>query len=172
MIFGCDDFRLLERATPDALPVLALDLGTDMGWAIGTDASVASGCANWTERRGETRGGRLYRLWRCLQDTHTAERLSLIAYELVEHAGPKQRIAAHCWAQFQAVVLMFAASREIPVVGVNVSTLKKAVTGRGRHPKGTGKDAMIAAVRGLGFDPADHNEADALAVLHWATKLR
>jgi hypothetical protein len=27
---------------------------------------------------------------------------------------------------------------------------------------------VIAAVKALGFDPADDNEADALALLHWA----
>ena len=29
---------------------------------------------------------------------------------------------------------------------------------------------MIDAVRALGFDPADDNEADALALLDWAMK--
>jgi hypothetical protein len=32
------------------------------------------------------------------------------------------------------------------------------------------KDAVIAAVRALGFDPANDNEADALALLDWALK--
>jgi Holliday junction resolvasome RuvABC endonuclease subunit len=36
-------------------------------------------------------------------------------------------------------------------------------------PKGNAdKAAVIAAVKALGFDPADDNEADALALLHWA----
>lgn len=167
-----DDCRILARADPNALPVLALDLGTTTGWAHRTSRCVTSGTMNWTERRGETRGDRLWRFWKWMRDTHAATPLSLIAYEMVQHMGDKQRLAAHCWAQFQAVVLTFAACKGIPVVDIHTGTLKKAVTGRGSHPKGTGKDAMIAAVRALGFAPEDHNEADALAVLHWATNLR
>lgn len=38
-----------------------------------------------------------------------------------------------------------------------------------RTPKGNAdKQAVIAAVRALGFEPQDDNEADALAILQWA----
>jgi crossover junction endodeoxyribonuclease RuvC len=47
---------------------------------------------------------------------------------------------------------------------VPVGTIKRHVTGRGNADK----DAVIAAVRALGFDPIDDNEADALALLDWA----
>jgi hypothetical protein len=53
---------------------------------------------------------------------------------------------------------------KIPYRGVPVGTIKRHVTGRGNADK----EAVIAAVRALGFDPADDNEADALALLHWA----
>ena len=33
-----------------------------------------------------------------------------------------------------------------------------------------GRVAVIAAVRARGFNPADDNEADALAILLWATE--
>ena len=42
--------------------------------------------------------------------------------------------------------------------------MKRHIAGKGNAPK----DDVIAAVRALGFDPEDDNEADALAVLHWA----
>jgi Holliday junction resolvasome RuvABC endonuclease subunit len=41
---------------------------------------------------------------------------------------------------------------------------KRHVTGKGNADKA----AVIAAVRSRGFDPADDNEADALAILPWA----
>jgi Holliday junction resolvasome RuvABC endonuclease subunit len=47
---------------------------------------------------------------------------------------------------------------------VPVGTIKRHATGRGNADK----DAVIAAVRALGFDPVDDNEADALALLDWA----
>jgi crossover junction endodeoxyribonuclease RuvC len=42
--------------------------------------------------------------------------------------------------------------------------IKRHITGKGN----AGKEAVIAAVRALGFTPADDNEADALALLDWA----
>jgi Holliday junction resolvasome RuvABC endonuclease subunit len=47
---------------------------------------------------------------------------------------------------------------------VPVGTIKRHIAGKGNADK----PAMIAAVKALGFAPADDNEADALALLHWA----
>jgi hypothetical protein len=56
------------------------------------------------------------------------------------------------------------AYKPAPPCGVPVATIKRHVTGRGNAHKA----AVIAAVQALGFIPADDNEADALALLHWA----
>ena len=48
--------------------------------------------------------------------------------------------------------------------GVPVGTIKRHVTGKGN----ANKAAVIAAIRKRGFDPADDNEADAIAILLWA----
>jgi Holliday junction resolvasome RuvABC endonuclease subunit len=53
---------------------------------------------------------------------------------------------------------------QIPYQGVPVGTIKKHATGKGN----AGKSDMIAAMVAKGFRPADDNEADALALLHWA----
>ena len=45
-----------------------------------------------------------------------------------------------------------------------VGTIKRHVTGKGN----AGKATVIAAIRARGFDPADDNEADAIAILLWA----
>ena len=50
--------------------------------------------------------------------------------------------------------------------GIPVATIKRHISGRGNADK----DAVIAAVRALGFEPTDDNEADALALLDWARK--
>jgi Holliday junction resolvasome RuvABC endonuclease subunit len=47
---------------------------------------------------------------------------------------------------------------------VPVGTIKRHIAGKGNADKA----AVIAAVQALGFSPADDNEADALALLHWA----
>ena len=45
-----------------------------------------------------------------------------------------------------------------------MGTIKRHIAGKGNADK----QAVIDAVRRLGFSPADDNEADALALLHWA----
>lgn len=45
-----------------------------------------------------------------------------------------------------------------------VGTIKRHATGRGN----ANKEAMMAAIRALGHQPADDNEADALALLDFA----
>lgn len=48
-----------------------------------------------------------------------------------------------------------------PYCGVPVGSIKKRATGKGNAEKA----AMVAAVRSMGFEPSDDNEADALALL-------
>ena len=48
--------------------------------------------------------------------------------------------------------------------GVPVGTIKLHATGKGNADKA----AMIAAMRLAGHNPADDNEADALAIVRWA----
>ena len=52
-----------------------------------------------------------------------------------------------------------------PYEGVPVGTIKRFATGKGNADKA----AIIAAMKARGFNPADDNEADALALLLWAT---
>ena len=53
---------------------------------------------------------------------------------------------------------------QIAYQGVPVGTIKKHATGKGN----AGKEAVIAAMRAKGYPVNDDNEADALALLHWA----
>jgi Holliday junction resolvasome RuvABC endonuclease subunit len=45
-----------------------------------------------------------------------------------------------------------------------VGTIKKYIAGKGNADK----PAVINAIRARGFNPADDNEADAIAILLWA----
>ena len=74
--------------------------------------------------------------------------------------------ASHAYGGFLAHLTAWAEANEIPYRGVPVTTIKRHVTGRGNADK----DAVISAVRAIGFAPADDNEADALALLDWALK--
>ena len=56
----------------------------------------------------------------------------------------------------------------MPYEGVPVGTIKRHATGKGNADK----EAMIAAARARGFNPADDNEADAIAILFWALETK
>jgi len=81
--------------------------------------------------------------------------------EVRRHVGVD---AAHAYGGFLAHVTAWCEHHAIPYEAVPVGTIKRHVTGKGN----AGKEAVIAAVRELGFDPVDDNEADALAILNWA----
>lgn len=158
--------NVTEWADPAALPVLALDLATRCGFALRSSRSVLSGTEDFAERRNETRGDRLWRFQQWIAEFQRADPLSMVAYEKVQ--GHMRGHAQTCYAQFEGVLLAWCAKRQIPVRPVNPKTLKRAITGSGNADK----SQMVAAIRAHGFAPADDNEADALAVLLYATNRR
>ena len=71
-------------------------------------------------------------------------------------------------AGLMATLTAWAELRGVPYQGVPVGTVKRHATGKGN----AAKEEMIAAARARGFRPSDDNEADALAILHWAIDTR
>ena len=146
------------------MTVLALDLGTTTGWAIRTaDGQITSGSQSFKPSRFEGGGMRFLRFRKWLAETNdAADGLGAIYFEEVRrHAGVD---AAHAYGGFLATLTAWSEHHCIPYCGVPVGTIKRHATGKGNADK----SAVIAAVRALGFKPADDNEADALALLAWA----
>ena len=85
--------------------------------------------------------------------------------EVRRHVGTD---AAHVFGGFLATLSAWCEDHAIPYQGVPVGTIKRHVTGRGNADKA----AMISAVQARGFEPADDNEADAIAILLWAIDAR
>ena len=81
------------------------------------------------------------------------------------HAGTD---AAHVYGGLIATLTAWCELRGMPYQGVPVGTIKRHATGKGNANKQT----MIAAMRARGFEPADDNEADAIAILLWAIETR
>ena len=75
-----------------------------------------------------------------------------------------QEDAAHAFGGYLAHLTAWAEANKIPYQGVPVGTIKRHIAGKGNADK----QAVIDAIRQLGFQPADDNEADALALLNWA----
>jgi hypothetical protein len=146
--------------------VLALDLGQKTGWAVrNTDGAIASGMVEFKPGRFEGGGMVFLRFRAWLQEVdETAGGVGAVYFEEVRsHRGVA---AAHVYGGFLAHLTAWAEANKIPYRGVPVATIKRHATGKGNADK----DAVMAAVRAIGFDPADDNEADALALLDWALK--
>lgn len=143
---------------------LALDLGTTTGWALRPrDGEIAHGFVSFRPQRFEGGGMRFLRFKRWLSEIDTlAGDLQAVYFEEVRrHAGVD---AAHIYGGLMATLTAWCEHRNIPYQGVPVGTIKKHATGKGN----ASKDDMIAAMRGHGHPVSDDNEADALALLHWA----
>jgi len=144
--------------------VLALDLGTQTGWALhGRDCIITSGTEHFQPQRFEGGGMRFLRFKRWLTEIkQTTDGIDSLYFEEVRrHAGVD---AAHAYGGFMAHLTAWCEHHAIPYQGVPVGTIKKHATGKGNATKA----AMLDAMRDQGFQPEDDNEADALALLLWA----
>lgn len=146
------------------MTVLALDLGTTTGWALrGTDGLITSGAVSLRPSRFDGGGMRYLRFtnWLTKIEKLSTPIRAIWFEEVRRHAATD---AAHVYGGLMATLTAWAELRGIPYQGVPVGTIKRHATGKGN----ANKDAMIAAVRKRGFNPADDNEADAIALLFWA----
>lgn len=144
--------------------ILALDLGTRTGWAIRTaDGVITSGVSEFRPGRFQGGGMAFLRFRHWLDELQrTSGLIEAVFFEEVRrHLGTT---AAHIYGGFLAHLTAWCELRRIAYEGVPVGTIKRHVTGKGN----AGKDAVVTAIRALGHSPADDNEADALAILHWA----
>jgi len=149
--------------------VLALDLGTCTGWALQERSGrICSGSQLFSPQRYEGGGMRFLRFQRWLSElsqssaTPCGPAIDQVVFEEVRrHAGVD---AAHAYGGFLGQLGSFCEHHQIPYQGVPVGTIKRFITGRGN----ASKSEVLAAIRQLGHQPVDDNEADALALLHWA----
>jgi crossover junction endodeoxyribonuclease RuvC len=145
--------------------LLALDLGTRTGWAVlPPSGQIASGVHEFRPGRFEGAGMAFLRFERFLSDAADASGpFDAVMFEEVRaHAGT---IAAQVYGGFLAHLTAWCERTSTPYLGVPVATIKRHATGKGN----AGKADVIKAVRARGFAPKDDNEADALALLDFAT---
>ena len=164
----CNGHSELSAAsvTPSAQAksILALDLGTTTGWAVrGFDSLITSGTASFKPGRYDGGGMRYLRFtnWVTEIDRLSGPIEAIYFEEVRRHLGTD---AAHVYGGLLASLTSWAELRGVPYQGVPVGTIKRHATGKGNAPK----EVMIAAARSRGYSPKDDNEADAIAILHWA----
>ena len=143
--------------------ILALDLGTTAGYALGGDEfPPRSGIIDCSLGDNERQGARFLRFYQRIQAIVSERGITSVYYERVDFA--KTTRAAHIYGGFWAYLCGFAAYKDLPLVGINVGTLKKYATGKGNADK----DLMMSCAQLRGWRPEDHNESDALWVLDYA----
>jgi len=155
---------LAARPNPSTPSILALDLGSTTGWAIRNNrCRILHGTAEFRPTRYEGGGMRYLRFGKWLDQTlDVTGGIDAVYFEEVRrHIGTD---AAHVFGGLLATLTSWCEGHGIPYQGVPVGTIKRYATGKGNADKA----AMIAAVRARGFEPADDNEADAIAILLWA----
>jgi Holliday junction resolvasome RuvABC endonuclease subunit len=140
--------------------ILALDLGTQTGWAIANSSgAITSGTQSFRPQRFEGGGMRYLRFRRWLDEMHQLTSISEVHFEEVRrHQGVD---AAHVYGGLLGQLSAWCEQHQVPYAGVPVGTIKRSVTGSGNASKA----AVIAAVQRQGFAPKDDNEADAIALL-------
>jgi len=144
--------------------ILALDLGTMLGYAIAAhDGAIASGVVSFKPSRYDG-GGIRYLRFRSWLDGIAADAAGIGVVHYEEIRRHLSTDAAHVHGGLLATLTAWCEQRSIAYQGVPVGTIKRHVTGKGNAHK----QAVIAAVREHGFRPADDNEADAIAILLWA----
>lgn len=145
------------------MTVLALDLGTTTGFALGTAGVMVSGTETFKNDRFSGGGMRFLRFRRWLDELHAASPVSEIVFEEVRsHKGTD---AAHVYGGLMGMLTAWCEEQvpPIPYQGIPVQAIKKSFTGKGN----ANKALMILCCRKLGHQPADDNEADAIALLYY-----
>lgn len=141
------------------MTTLALDLGTTTGYCVGDrrDALI-SGTWSLKPQRFESGGMRFVKFRKQLDTLHASLKLTQMWFEEVRaHKGVD---AAHCYGGMMATLQAWSEDNSVPCAGVPVGVIKKHATGKGN----ANKEAMMAAMRDLGFDVIDDNHADAIAL--------
>jgi hypothetical protein len=156
--------REQERTEHMNTTILALDLGTHTGWALHQlDGSIISGTEMLQAAALRRRRHALPAFQALAQRTAAASVTSTPCTSrkcAARRASMPHMPTAASWATSPRG----ASTTTSRTKGVPVGTIKKHATGKGN----AGKDEMIAPPGHVVTIPVDDNEADALALLHWA----
>ena len=154
----------VAKASPSIPSILALDLGSTTGWAVrNSRCRILHGTAEFRPTRFEGGGMRYLRFGKWLDQTlDITGGIDAVYFEEVRrHAGTD---AALVFGGLLATLTAWCEEHSIPYQGVPVGTWKRHACGKSN----ASKQEVIAAMRERGFEPADDNEADAIAILLWA----
>lgn len=150
--------------------ILAIDLGTKMGWALlqrkGKASTVTSGTVSFVNDRYQGGGMRYLKFSKWLNELKSQTgSIDEVYFEEVRNHGKFGTVYAQVYGGFLGILTSWCEEKKIPYQGVPVGTIKKSISGKGN----ANKKAVIDAVKALGYLPSDDNEADAIALLLFKT---
>jgi hypothetical protein len=146
--------------------ILALDLGTHCGWALGEGVALI-GSGTQVFEKTETPGERFFEFRSWVEAVGLNPKVDIIIYEKPLGRWAKSQAQVDLSIGFKTRLEEFAYAHKIELKPVPIATLKKATTGNGHAEK----EEMVAAVNrifSLTLTKKQHDEADALALLHYA----
>lgn len=150
--------------------VLGLDLAQSTGWALARGGEIyASGVVKlpWSKDRPGATVAEAYR--RILALVESFGPLDLAALEDVQFASRRDAHASH----WRVRTLWTLALADVPLVGVQTSTLKKWATGHGGATKeamcrvASARSGLALVARDQGGSKAQEDQADAILVALW-----
>lgn len=142
--------------------ILALDPGTNCGFALLDGNNIVSGTWDLSIHRDESRGMRLIRLRNKLKEIG---KVDIIVFEVSKNY--MSTLGAEVAGEIRGLITTWAHDNKIEYQGINVSTIKKTATGKGN----ASKELMIQTANKIfNKNLTDDNEADALLLLDYARK--
>jgi Holliday junction resolvasome RuvABC endonuclease subunit len=140
--------------------VLALDLGSNVGWAVRrADGVVLHGAKSFPQRGPKERPGRRhFEFKRWLTEMKSQyEGIDTVFYEKIDFAQGNQTIIL----MQTGILLWWCEHHGFDYRGFSPGTIKKAATGNGRATK----EEMIEALKERGYSPCSDHTADAIGCL-------
>lgn len=145
--------------------ILALDLGSHLGWALTKrDGSIHGGAEALDRAKHGSHGARFLAFMAFLTSVRNVHGdIHAVYYEDVKQHS--STLAAHSFGGLLAIVQVWCVvNGKIPLYPLPVKTIKKVWTGNGNADKAK----MIASAKQRGFNPVNDDHADALAILSMA----
>lgn len=144
--------------------VLALDLATRTGWAVGQIEGEPVYGTHLLPETGSDIGSFLLAFDQWLHDMLTVHAPTLVVFEAPILAGRTQLATVRKLACLAGHTEFVCAGRQTRRMEADLQTVKKFFAGHGRADKA----AMIAMARRYGWFPKDDNAADALGLWSYA----
>jgi hypothetical protein len=146
------------------LNILALDLGTTVGWAMSdSNGKIVGGATSIAGKFGEP-AIRWLNFRQFLSDRRNSiSDIHACYYERMTYA-PNQHNTASVYGALEALLHIWCHTNKIRFQCVSPKSIKKYWVGNGNAKK----EDMLCVARERGFTPIDHNHADAIALLSYA----